>query len=77
LSWCQVANSDLETGFSAENRDGKIMAEHPNVALIRDGYATFAGGDFAVLSDIFAEDILWHEPGWNQLAGDYRGREAV
>jgi uncharacterized protein len=53
------------------------MAEHPNVARIRDGYAAFAKGDFAVLNDLFAEDLLWHEAGRNQLAGDYRGREAV
>jgi uncharacterized protein len=53
------------------------MAEHPNVARIRDGYAAFAKGDFAVLNDLFAEDLLWHEPGQNQLSGDYRGREAV
>ena len=43
----------------------------------RDGYAAFAKGDFAVLNDLFAEDLLWHEPGRNQLAGDYRGRDAV
>jgi len=53
------------------------MAEHPNVARIRDGYAAFAKGDFAVLNDLFAADLLWHEPGRHQLAGDYRGREAV
>jgi uncharacterized protein len=53
------------------------MAEHPNVARIRDGYAAFAKGDFAVLNELFAEDLLWHEPGRNHLAGDYRGREAV
>jgi uncharacterized protein len=53
------------------------MAEHPNVARIRDGYAAFAKGDFAVLNDLFAEDLLWHEPGQNQLSGDYRGRDAV
>jgi uncharacterized protein len=53
------------------------MAEHPNVARLRDGYAAFAKGDFAVLDDLFAEDLLWHEPGRNQLAGDYRGRQAV
>jgi len=53
------------------------MAEHPNVTLIKDGYAAFAKGDLAVLNDLFAEDLLWHEPGRNQLAGDYRGREAV
>ena len=53
------------------------MAEHANVARIKDGYDAFAKGDFAVLNDLFAEDLLWHEPGRNQLAGDYRGREAV
>ena len=53
------------------------MAEHPNVARIRDGYAAFAKGDFAVLNDLLAEDLLWHVGGRSQLAGDYRGREAV
>jgi uncharacterized protein len=53
------------------------MAEHPNVARIKDGYAAFAKGDFAVLNDLFTEDLLWHEPGRSELAGDYRGREAV
>jgi ketosteroid isomerase-like protein len=53
------------------------MAEHPNAARIRDGYAAFAKGDFAVLNDLFAEDLLWHDAGRNQLSGEYRGREAV
>jgi ketosteroid isomerase-like protein len=53
------------------------MTEHPNVARVKAGYAAFAKGDFAVLNDVLAEDLLWHEPGRNQLAGDYRGREAV
>jgi uncharacterized protein len=45
------------------------MAEHR--------FAAFAKGDFAVLDDLFATDLLWHEPGRSQLAGDCRGREAV
>lgn len=53
------------------------MAEHPNVTRIRDGYAAFAEGDFAILNDLFAEDMQWHESGKNQVSGDYRGREAV
>jgi uncharacterized protein len=53
------------------------MAEHPNVARIRAGYAAFANGDVAVLTDLFAEDLLWHDSGRNQLSGEYRGREAV
>lgn len=53
------------------------MSDHPNVARIRDGYAAFAKGDFVALDDIFDADLLWHETGQNQLAGDYHGRDAV
>jgi len=34
------------------------MAEHPNITRIKDGYAAFAKGDFAVLNDLFADDDL-------------------
>jgi len=53
------------------------MAEHPNVARIKDGYAAFAAGDFAVLTDLFADDLLWHVGGRSEVAGDFRGRDAV
>lgn len=53
------------------------MAEHPNIARLREGYAAFGKGDFAALNELFAEDVVWHNPGRNQLAGDYRGRDAV
>lgn len=53
------------------------MAEHPNVARIRNMYAAFAKGDLAALNDVLAEDLVWHDCGRNQLSGDYRGREAV
>jgi hypothetical protein len=57
--------------------EGVAMAEHPNVVRIRDGYAAFSKGDVARLNDFFAEDIVWHVGGRGQVAGDYRGREAV
>ena len=53
------------------------MAEHPNVARIRAGYAAFATGDFAVLTDLFAADVVWHVDGRSQLAGEYRGPDEV
>ncbi len=53
------------------------MAEHPNVARIRDGYAAFTKGDFAVLDELFADDVLWHVGGRNQLTKDYPGRDQV
>ena len=52
--------------------------EHPNVELIRTGYDAFTRGDFATLSEVFAQDVLWHEAGRRfELAGDYKGQEAV
>jgi uncharacterized protein len=53
------------------------VAEHPNVARIRDGYAAFAKGDMATLNDLFAEDLQWHESGRNQVSGEYQGRDAA
>jgi len=53
------------------------MAEHPNVTRIKDGYAASAKGDFAVLNDLFADDVVWHVGGRNQLTRDYRGRDEV
>jgi hypothetical protein len=53
------------------------MAEDPNVARIREGYAAFAKGDSAVLNDLLAEDLLWHAGGPSQLSGEDRGRDAV
>ena len=53
------------------------MPEHPNVALIRKGYEAFARADMAALSELFAEDVVWHMPGRNPVSGVHRGREAV
>lgn len=53
------------------------MAEHPHVALVNKGYAAFTRGDFATLQEIFARDIVHHEPGNGPLAGDYKGVDAV
>jgi ketosteroid isomerase-like protein len=53
------------------------MSEHPHVTLLRGAYEAFGKGDIAVLDDVLAEDIRWHEPGRNQLSGTYEGRAAV
>jgi ketosteroid isomerase-like protein len=50
---------------------------HPNEDLIRRGYAAFATGDMATLGELFAEDVVWHAPGRNQLAGTFHGKDEV
>jgi ketosteroid isomerase-like protein len=54
------------------------MAEHPNVELLRRGYAAFETGDMETLrSELFAPDIVWHHLGDNPMAGEYEGPEQV
>jgi hypothetical protein len=48
------------------------MSEHPNVARLRDDHAAFAAHN-----GLFANDVLFHATGRNQVQGDYRGRDAV
>jgi ketosteroid isomerase-like protein len=50
---------------------------HPNEELVRRGYEAFGAGDMATLNELFADDIVWHAPGRNQLAGTYRGKDEV
>ncbi len=50
---------------------------HPNEDLVRRGYQAFAEADMATLNELFADDIVWHAPGRNQLAGTYRGKNEV
>ena len=53
------------------------MGASENAARIRAGYASFNSGDVEGLVDLFDEDIVWHFPGTNKLAGEHTGRDAV
>ena len=53
------------------------MTEHPNVETIRRGYELFNKGDMDALTEVFAEDVVWHVPGRSSIAGDYQGRHAT
>ena len=48
-----------------------------NEDLLRRGYDAFAVGDLQTLREIMDPDVVWHVPGRNPLAGDYRGIDAV
>ena len=53
------------------------MDEHPNVDLMRRGYAAFEAGDMATVGELFADDIVWHANAVGALSGDYVGKDAV
>jgi ketosteroid isomerase-like protein len=44
---------------------------------VRRGYVAFNAKDIPSLISIFSPDVVQHVPGASQLAGDYRGVEAV
>jgi ketosteroid isomerase-like protein len=39
--------------------------------------AFYAGGDEGAVRQVLADDIAWHVPGDNDIAGEYRGIDAV
>ena len=51
------------------------MTEHPNIELVRRGYAAFGSGDMDTLRELIAEDVVWHTGGHNPLSGDSKGLE--
>ena len=51
--------------------------EHPNVALVREGFAAFERGDFAWMDQHLADDVVWHVGGNSKWAGAYQGKDKV
>ena len=44
------------------------MTEHPNIELARRGYEAFAKGDLAALTELLANDVVWHVQGGRSAA---------
>ena len=63
--------------LTAARRSKEKPLAHPNEDLVRRGYEAFATGDMATLNELFADDIVWHAPGRNELAGTFRGKDEV
>ena len=53
------------------------MGASENADRIRAGYKAFNAGDVPALSELFADDIVWHFPGTSKLAGEHIGRDAT
>ena len=53
------------------------MADHPNLELLRRGYAAYSAGDLDTVNELFDDDIVWHVAGRSVIAGDYKGKEQV
>ncbi|MFL5798745.1 MAG: nuclear transport factor 2 family protein [Actinomycetota bacterium] len=53
------------------------MDEHPNATAYRRTADAFRAGDTEALDRLIDEDVVWHVPGRNPLAGEVRGRDAL
>ncbi len=55
------------------------MANHAaNAAIMQRAFDAFNAGDIEVFGEIWAPDIVWHQPpGDGPLAGDYQGLQAT
>jgi ketosteroid isomerase-like protein len=54
-----------------------MASAQENAATIRRGYEYFNTGNLKDLTQIFAEDVVWHGGGRGRFAGDKRGRDAT
>lgn len=48
-----------------------------NIAVIRNFFAAYGGGDMTRVQAFFAEDIVWRIPGRHPLSGEKRGKAEV
>ena len=53
------------------------MRSEENAALVRRGYEAFSSGDMATLTEVIAEDAVWHEEGHGGVSGVNKGRDAI
>ena len=53
------------------------MAEHPNVAVVRNAYDSFAKGDLEGAMADMTDDSVFHFGGDGPNSGDHKGREAI
>ncbi len=53
------------------------MAEHPNVAVVRNAYEAFGRGDLEGALRDLADDCVFHFGGDGPNSGDHKGKDAI
>ncbi|MGH3243965.1 MAG: nuclear transport factor 2 family protein [Spirillospora sp.] len=69
--------SDTHVSAFGASASGEGAGEHPNVALLKDGYTAFAKGDMASIRGLLAENVVHSVPGRGPLCGEYRTPQEV
>jgi ketosteroid isomerase-like protein len=53
------------------------MSPDENVAITQRAYDAFNEADIDTLTELFDENVSWHQPGRSSMANDYEGRDAT
>ena len=53
------------------------MTDHPNAAIVREGFEAFLQGDMDKIRTLMGDDIEWIVLGNNPTSGIYRGKSEV
>jgi ketosteroid isomerase-like protein/mannose-6-phosphate isomerase-like protein (cupin superfamily) len=75
---CIVIDSSAEATRYARSRSAEMAAPDDRyMQLVRRGYAAFNTGDVDTLREVMSHDVVQHVPGTSQIAGAYKGIDAV
>ncbi|MBX3034907.1 MAG: nuclear transport factor 2 family protein [Bdellovibrionaceae bacterium] len=48
-----------------------------NIQVVKTYFDSLAKGDLNTLGSLFADDVLWHQPGNGSLSGTHKGKQDV
>ena len=48
-----------------------------NIQTVTTYFESLAKGDFEKLGNLFADDVIWHQPGKGQLSKTYFGKQEI
>jgi ketosteroid isomerase-like protein len=75
---CVMLDSSAEaTRYARARADGMAAPDDKYMQLVRRGYEAFNARDMDTLREILSHDVVQHVPGTSQLAGAYKGIDAV
>lgn len=74
---CEVLDLSPDATRYARPAADLEPSEDEQMAAVRRGYAAFNAGDMDTLRSLMSRDVVQHVPGSSQLAGAYKGIDAV
>lgn len=54
-----------------------MIPDHPHALLAKTAWEAVSAGDVEVLTELCADDLVWHASGRGPRSGTHRGRETV